>query len=246
MPSVADLAQVAHAVYDERISSIGSWTRRAQFGNPSAGGFYAALFLDESERVAALGFRGTDDASDVVPDIQIFLGTVPNQVGLAQRAVDGAYNLIGRRRPLYLTGHSLGGGLAAIMAAANDLPAVTFNSPGMARSFVATQARRAHGMVPSPRLHGVRILHIRSAWDVVSVGTGPKIGESITIQVVGCEFEQPSLVERAVERTFPVYGMARNVGRAAGFGLCQHSMDVMLRTVRGMPRFQEELPWDVN
>lgn len=90
-----------------------------------------------------MAIRGTDgdqkDKKDFWSDLQIAIGRVPSQYKSAKMAFDEFKNIAGRVKiqssSFYLTGHSLGNGLASILMEKESFPkptfVVTFNSPGM-------------------------------------------------------------------------------------------------------------------
>eukprot|EP00929_Paragymnodinium_shiwhaense_P082973 TRINITY_DN4400_c0_g1_i1.p1 TRINITY_DN4400_c0_g1~~TRINITY_DN4400_c0_g1_i1.p1 ORF type:complete len:1005 (-),score=153.49 TRINITY_DN4400_c0_g1_i1:239-3253(-) len=79
---------------------------------------------------------------------------------------------------LYLTGHSLGGGIAADMAGSYNIPAVTFSAPGL----MATSSL----LQPAPTLMGLR----RHTINVVPTGDPvPKVDDQVgTVSNIDCKF----------------------------------------------------------
>jgi filamentous hemagglutinin family protein len=104
----------------------------------SALGFSATLFLDGDHPI--LAFRGTNDPisgffSDV---LGVWSSTnFPNLVGDTNNEPQYAFglalaqSLLTKYPDLILTGHSLGGGIAAYSGASLSIPAVTFNPAGV-------------------------------------------------------------------------------------------------------------------
>ena len=97
------------------------------------GPFQAAVYQGPSgDKIVA--YQGSVDKFDwLVDDVAIFAGAIPPQVA---PAIMYASAHAGPRT--YLTGHSLGGALAVIASARCNLPAITFNAPGVMDSCVAT------------------------------------------------------------------------------------------------------------
>ena len=107
-----------------------TWSRSQAWSNRV--GFYAAVFQREGSP-SVLVFRGTDDLWDgLVDDVSIGLGGIPPQVLAALEVVRKTRLGSGA----VLSGHSLGGALALIVAAHAGLAAVTFNAPGVLDSCV--------------------------------------------------------------------------------------------------------------
>ena len=102
-------------------------------------GFYAVVLKNGDDVVVA--FRGTDFGKkgflkDAENDLQIAVAQrFPNQIVDAIKVIDfmrGNYPYAN----ITLTGHSLGGSLAQIVAGIRDLPAVTFNAYGTKDLFI--------------------------------------------------------------------------------------------------------------
>jgi len=229
-----DLALCANAVYERDVTKVGPWMRRDEpYGNDSFG-FYASAYLHENGRELIVAFRGTDDLSDAVTDVTIFLGKYPNQAIHAERALK---DILGKNRNIksvYLTGHSLGGGLASLMADAHNLPAVTFNAPGMARSSIpdwvplGIKDIAAWGKAIFNSEND--ILHIRASYDVVSAGTGPRMGIVHNIPAT-CNVDSES--SSGITVALPVYGAVKLLVGAGKFILCQHEMLSIINGLKG-------------
>ncbi len=94
----------------------------------NASGFDADIYGDGQGRYV-LAFRGTDAGKDWGTNLGQGLGFETaqyNQAIMLSRQAKVAFG-----DELVITGHSLGGGLAAVGAAATDTPAVTFNAAGV-------------------------------------------------------------------------------------------------------------------
>lgn len=94
----------------------------------TSSGFYAVIYGD-GDGHKVLAYSGTDETKDWVTNFGQGLGFETAQyneaIALARQAkVAYGENVI-------ITGHSLGGGLAATAAIAADIPAVTFNASGV-------------------------------------------------------------------------------------------------------------------
>jgi hypothetical protein len=112
-----------------------TWTRADHWKTLN---FYAALYAKAGGGGRVLAFRGTDDLLDgISDDAEIAFGGIPPTVLAAlQIPITGTNGLL-------LAGHSLGGALAIITAARRNLPAVTFNAPGVMDSCLATTPTQA-------------------------------------------------------------------------------------------------------
>lgn len=102
--------------------------------------FSATLYRDINGRYA-LAFEGTD-----VKDGRDWLNNAGNSAFLSPQGARSVNLTVEVKRQLqahgvgkfYLTGHSLGGGLASIASIASGVPAVTFNASGLSRMTVAS------------------------------------------------------------------------------------------------------------
>lgn len=261
--TVYDLATLANAVYYWGQTVVGEWKRVAAFGDHKEGGFYGALY--KRDVMSVLAYRGTDDPWDVSPDAEIALGQVPGQMPNAELALSRAKRSTGTA-PLAVTGHSLGGALACLIAAKAGLPCVTFNAPGVARSYAASfrvpilqglipfasAPEVAFGMVKAASLDTSRIINIRANYDVVSIGTGPRLGRVDNIAVAGCKPVELEKRTGAISRGEPLPGVMAMEGAAtavdlavksASYVVCQHGMELMEQQIRNMPEYHRDLDW---
>jgi hypothetical protein len=254
--SVYELARLSLAVYQRTPADIAPWRMRLEFPRPN--GFYGALYQNSDFYV--LAFRGTDEGYDLVPDLAAFAGMVPNQFANAEQALVAARRSIGPRVKLALTGHSLGGGLASLLAAKRGLPAVVFNAPGMSRSFVDSiglSGVPVFGAFFAWAAAGVNlnwIVNIRANGDVVSLGTGPRLGTVASVPLTGCGLTIDSLSPARTARTayVPELGTTSSVEAEAlaklSVGavravLCQHTMLKMTQTLKNMAEYRKPLDW---
>lgn len=134
------LMQVANAVYDPGVQAVGNWTRLGDADLRAAGidpatlenpdtGFRAGIYTDGNGRYV-LAYAGSNEFQDWTgANFEQGVGWQNEQydqaVQLAQQA-DAAFG-----DNLVITGHSLGGGLAATGALATGNTAVTFNASGV-------------------------------------------------------------------------------------------------------------------
>lgn len=266
--TIYGLATLANAVYYWGQTLVGEWKQQQTYGNPSSDGFFAALYRCGTRSV--LAYRGTDDAWDISPDSQILLGEVPCQMRQAEQAWSRTSTYVGSA-PLVLTGHSLGGALAAMIAAKSGLPAVTFNAPGVARSYAASfrlplvkpgtlpvTPSSGPGMVAGAmalaKLDSSKIINIRANYDVVSLGTGPRLGRVETIPVTGCRKVEATKAKPLKPGELPSYdpvelaielgnAAAQVIAKSVNYVLCQHGMELMEQQLRSMPEYNKDLGW---
>ncbi|MGH1593890.1 phospholipase [Yersinia proxima] len=132
------LALLAKDVYAPAAGSIGGFTRLSDAALLSAGidpaslsdtasGFQAGIYSDNQQYV--LSFAGTNDIQDWLSNIRQATGYEDIQYNQAVALGKTAKMAFGDA--LVITGHSLGGGLAATAALASGTFAVTFNAAGV-------------------------------------------------------------------------------------------------------------------
>ncbi|WP_038835090.1 DUF2974 domain-containing protein [Yersinia pseudotuberculosis] len=114
----------------------------------SASGFLAGIYSDNQQYV--LSFAGTNDRHDWLSNIRQAVGYEDVQYNEAVALGKTAKMAFGDA--LVITGHSLGGGLAATAALATGTFAVTFNAAGVAKN---TLKRLGMDLANSDKLTGV-------------------------------------------------------------------------------------------
>lgn len=218
-------------------------------------GFFAALY--RRGELYALSLRGTDDGFDVVPDGQILAAMIPVQMSEAQAAFQESMEVARRKKcKLVLTGHSLGGGLAGLLAMQHTRCAVTFNAPGVARSYSNYSMGLESAFMPYTlaieTATSSTLINIRAMFDPVSVGTGPRLGRVESISVPGCmaswdefgarleQLPMDMIMNRSSGEFSPFPGLVTEVSL---YILCQHRMELMARQIAKMPEYQHDLGW---
>ncbi|CBY28310.1 phospholipase A [Yersinia enterocolitica] len=133
------LALLAKDVYAPAAGSVGGFTRLGDAALLSAGidpaslsdtasGFQAGIYSDNQQYV--LSFAGTNDIQDWLSNIRQATGCYEN-VQYNQAVALGKTAKMAFGEALVITGHSLGGRLAATVALASGTFAVTFNAAGV-------------------------------------------------------------------------------------------------------------------
>jgi pimeloyl-ACP methyl ester carboxylesterase len=260
--TVYQLARLANAVYYQSQKEIDGWHVDLTFGNPETGGFFAELF--KCAGLWVLAIRGTDEGWDYVPDAEIVANLFESipiaQLDQSRHALESA-QLQAKDHRLALTGHSLGGALALLLAAKADLPVVTFNAPGVALTHVHLDSPYDSGFSIAPlylarallaaREDRPRVLNIRANFDVVSVGTGPQLGRVDAIHVDGCSYALEDFGRRFA--SFPIDMVTNQPARhfdsnalmleATRYVFCQHKMALMEAALRDLPEYNRDLGW---
>ena len=119
------------------------------FRDPSSG-FDASLYEMQDGRIV-IAYRGTEGHGDLVADVKQAFGFHSEQY---DRAVELA-NLVKDQYPdkvIELTGHSLGGGLAAIASSTTGLPATTFNAASL-----HDRTLKRYGALPATEVTNYRL-----------------------------------------------------------------------------------------
>lgn len=237
MASIRDLAILSAMAYNLNEARFADWVKIRNITDPSGKGFSAVIFVKVQSKEVVLAIRGTDfdlgDKSDFISDVQIALSISPGQLTKAEQSYELAKHLalerVGNKYTLYLTGHSLGGGLASLLSAKKGgLPTVTFNSPGMKSTYIGGLWIPVVSLWNAYNLSYVkksRMLHIRSSGDLVSRLTGPHIGteEKVYVQKWGDK---------------KILGVSRH--------LEQHSIKNMIEAMEKIPWTLEELGWNTG
>lgn len=129
MAKILELAKMAEAAYDKNLhrgSMVSSWTcihiRRS---SGSLNGFQGAIFSKQGATVVA--FRGTAQAMDLVADIKLGTGMNSTYFYLGEQ-----YTSLVSGGNIIVTGHSLGGAIAQVVANRTGHAMATFNAPGVA------------------------------------------------------------------------------------------------------------------
>lgn len=152
LPIDMKLAEICQSVYDPNNASPAGWSRLDATRLQAAGidpsmledpstGFRAGIYTDGSGHYV-LAFAGSNDGKDWLNNLEQGAGFSSQQYLEAKNLAMAAKVAYGDN--LVITGHSLGGGLAALAAAKTGSAAVTFNAAG-----VHDDTLRAYGIDPA-------------------------------------------------------------------------------------------------
>ena len=144
MATCLDYAKIASASYNPSTSQyyaeppghmVDDWNvKKFETGSLLGNGFQGGIWYNDTDVV--VGCCGTNPgqagkfAQDLVADAKIGLHILPNQSSSARNLVTLAKQMANGRR-ISATGHSLGGGLAQVIACWEGIPFVSFNAPAM-------------------------------------------------------------------------------------------------------------------
>jgi len=152
MANCLDYAKLATATYHARAGQyyeakpgymVDDWqVQKFKKGTLFGDGFQGAIYIKNNDVVVSC--CGTNPGQkaklmhDLVADLKIGLRMIPTQARSARDMVRKAKKMAGTRR-VSVTGHSLGGGLAQVVAVQEGIPFVTFNAPAMKSAIAASK-----------------------------------------------------------------------------------------------------------
>lgn len=227
-PLDRDLAALSRDAYAAGPSGVPGWELAcaadlermgldARLFDDPASGYHARLYAHASHG-HALAMRGSEDAHDWLANLRQGVGR--DEVQYRQAAMAASRVRAAVDGDLVLTGHSLGGGLAALASLRAGVPAVTFNAagihdrtlalhgiPGDVRRFAAASGHVRHYTVENDL---VTVLQVE-AWRTAPLLPDP-IGHRIRLR-------DPDPLGR-LERLLP--------GSAVRHGLDRHAIDTVL------------------
>jgi len=164
------------------IDSVSSW----------GCGYKSILIQPESKdkNVTVLAFAVTDSVLDWKTDLDQALGEMPLQYILSVQVTVKHQKEYGS---LFLTGHSLGGGLAAFSSVSTKIPANTIN-PAPLVGKIAKEDSNENSQITN---------YIAGDWEVVSSLPGRNPGKKVHVSGKGGCFDRHSLENVAPEFGFP-------------------------------------------
>lgn len=210
-----ELAGLARAAY--RGEDAGSFTAVRTISLPD--GFQAVLYRDEGGAGTAddrfvLAFAGTDPRSlDDWANNGAQLVGLSTQYAEAMGLAIALHHEYGDR--LVLTGHSLGGGLAAASAVATGCPAVTFNAAGVSPVTMAQASALRGRFLPwevgkaYAEVEGGQVRNYQTYGDVLTTtaeSNGPLIPDAAGVHI-DLDSPAPATGENVVGWAFGEHGM---------------------------------------
>jgi hypothetical protein len=128
----SELAQLSRSAYNQTGAPVG-WSRLDIPSPDNDVGYYGVAFRDNATGEIVIANRGTEmlTSQDWSSNFQMAVNQLPDQYLFAEQFLDqvvDAYSNAGVS--ITITGHSLGGSLAQLLAAETGLSATTFNAYG--------------------------------------------------------------------------------------------------------------------
>jgi Ca2+-binding RTX toxin-like protein len=237
MASLLELAQLSSAAYNPGGAAHGDtpippgWSVFDVSLNESLGGYFGVAYQNNVSREIVVAHRGTGtaDIDDWKNNVLAFLGKVNTQFQAGLAFTDQVLGLAEARGfsgvAIVQTGHSLGGGLANLVAVARGQRAVGFDSIGVKES-LAGLGYDANADYNSS------ITNLRAWFDPAQV-VGTKIGTDQSIGVSSIPF-----VPDAIEPILAFIGafVLRGLGPLIipAYLNSQHSIAKMIETLKGL------------
>jgi hypothetical protein len=165
-------------------STPAGYTQVSLSNNCDSNGYCARAYKSLTGDRIVLAIAGTDDKIDWKADTA-FINGVPNDTFKAyvDKAVADLLKLKSEYpdKEITLTGHSLGGALAQILAKATALDAITFDAPGAAQTMTNLASQLAPLNQVSWQSGALGISNLRIYGDLVST-VGTQLGSQITYE----------------------------------------------------------------
>lgn len=259
MPSLLALAKACEASY-KNYPELEGWSTLNYYG-PRPSGFFGALFsrqLEDGRFEIILAYRGTDGVldGDMASNHDILRGRMVRQFPDALAALRDAITRTGPNYELYITGHSLGGGLAALCSMdkwrrGKALPTVTFNAPGLTAS-----ARQLWGKTTSLYEHEIRssgldaymndyrkALHVQVEGDPIAHFGTPTMRNLLTLPNLNCSNHPNQLTPSHIHANSNRDMAAQMLYNFTQTSLCAHSIRNLVSLLEKNPRYQEPIQW---
>lgn len=172
----------------------GSVWKVVQSWSTSITGFKAILIQpsNSNRNVAVLSFAGTDSLLDAAVDVSQVLGSRPPQYHQALILTHQCNSTFGKS--LHLSGHSLGGGLAAYSSVSTRLPASTINPAPLVGGASFSALFRDNSQITN---------YIAGGSEFVSSSPGRNPGTDVAVPAKGNFFTRHSLINTAPSVPLP-------------------------------------------
>ncbi len=245
-PRVSEMAQLSTAVYDKSLETVGNYTKLHETALIAHGiapellsqpgiGFEAALYKRVDGEMV-LAFRGTDNwnpmaKGDADDNLLQGLGHQADQYEAAVIVARTVQRTLGDT-PFTITGHSLGGGLAATASGVTGQEAYTFNAAGISEG---THSRYNLDFTPG------QVTNSYTTGDILSFVNGARV----ELRLPGPNIELANLPPSVGEQNalgnplwsaylqdgFSSFSILQKIG-AGQQGVDQHLMDEVNRHIR--------------
>jgi Putative lipase essential for disintegration of autophagic bodies inside the vacuole len=196
-------------------------------------GFDAALYRNE-QGLVVLAFNGTDQGRDWRSNLRQGLGLTDVQYDQAIALTSKAQQAFGQ--DLVLSGHSLGGGLAATAGMVSNIPTVTFNAAGVHDATLERYDRDPEVLKQQAQQGLVRSYEVRNEL-LTYLQEDSLLTRWVMPDAPGHRIELPDPDPKGFfERMVP--GVCSSTGSTcmASMRCCRHSNSLTWTSVRGRPR----------
>ena len=189
----AELSTLSNLSYSKKFKGVTyGWGSLTEYSNTYPSGLSVTSFKRGNDIVVS--FRGTDSFSDLGADSSFLTGQWNEQFQEAVKLI-ADLRRDNRGAHITLTGHSLGGGIAQVLAKMFRLDAMSFDAPGaeaITRSAGYRKAEQeyAQGLQQQEPGHIVNYVSRRSL--VSSVGT--HIGEKLPLEPLGASVSSITII----------------------------------------------------
>ncbi|RAU18118.1 hypothetical protein DN062_10080 [Nitrincola tibetensis] len=250
MPSLLDLAKACETSYKTE-PKLSSWVALHEYG-PRPSGFFGVLFrrqLEDGIFENILAYRGTDGLldGDMASNRDILRGRMVRQYPDALAALRDALKQ-SEGHKLYITGHSLGGGLAALCSVdkwrrgVRDLPTVTFNAPGVMRSARYLWGEGSVRFARDRVLNGLdsyynshrKGLHVVTEGDPIAHFGSATMQELLAVPNLECEVKARQVLPET-HRHRSQLGMIPTLQMRTSTALCAHSIRNLVQILERDP-----------
>lgn len=195
-------AHMANQAYEsmDKLEKIQDWT---PIKSITENGFKVASFRNDKRAELVLSFAGTDSISDFIDDIVQAAGGLNNQYnrGLSSTLAYLLQEAKGQNYQVILTGHSLGGGIAAYVAQVLGLKAYTFNPAPLNEKLLDDTVITEIITSVSPHIFNIVSFDEYDQYDVVASSSGELYGTTkrLTVDTSRFNFIERHSIETILE-----------------------------------------------